>query len=92
MQVSEIQLFQILKEKVGEEQAIVLTKFIGAKIENQLTLNLNTFETNRKLELAKLKTEFYLEINKRRVETIQLLFFAVIILILISAMLVRLSM
>lgn len=91
MQVSEIQLFQILKEKVGEEQAIVLTKFIGAKIENQLTLNLNTFETNGKLELAKLKTEFYLEINKRRVETIQLLFFAVIILILISAMLVRLS-
>ncbi len=92
MQVSEIQLFQILKEKVGEEQAIVLTKFIGAKIENQLTLNLNTFDTNRKLELAKLKTEFFLEINKRRIETIQLLFFAVIILILISAMLVRLSM
>ena len=91
MQVSEIQLFQILKEKVGEEKAMVLAEFIGAKVENQLTLNLNTFETNRKLELAKLRTDFYLEINKRRVETIQLLFFTVIVLILISAMLVKLS-
>lgn len=70
---------------------MVLAEFIGAKVENQLTLNLNTFETNRKLELAKLRTDFYLEINKRRVETIQLLFFKVIVLILISAMLVKLS-
>ena len=88
MQVSEIQLFQIVKEKVGEEQAMSLTEYIEAKIESQLALKSNTLETNGKLELAKLKTGFYLEINKRRIETIQLLFFVVIVLIVISAMLV----
>lgn len=87
MQVSEIQLFQILKEKIGEEEARSLTEYVETKIENQLVLNSKDSETNRKLELLKLKTEFYLEINKRRVETIQLLFFVVIVLTLISAIL-----
>jgi hypothetical protein len=88
MQVSEIELFQILKEKVGEEQALTLTDCIGAKIQNQIILNADILETKKKSELAELRNEFYLEINKRRVETIQLLFFVVIVLILISTMLI----
>lgn len=91
MQVSEIQLFQILKEKVGEEQAKTLTEYVEAKIEKQFTSKSIISEPNRTLELSELRTEFYLEINKRRVETIQLLFVVVIVLIIISAMLVGLS-
>lgn len=91
MQVSEFQLFQILREKVGDEQAKTLAEYVETKVEYQVTLKSKNLETNSTRELLKLKTEFYLEINKRRVETIQLLFFVVIVLILISTMLVGFS-
>ncbi len=95
MEVSDIQLFQILKKKVGEQEAKTITEYIETKIEKQCNskqkLLISNFDLNRKLELSKLKTEFYLEINKSKIETIQLLFFVVIVLILISTMLVGLS-
>ena len=92
MEVSEIQLFQILREKVGDEEAKTLAEYIEAKVEKQCNskqkLLINNFDLDRKLELSKLKTEFYLEINKSKIETIKLLFFVVIVLVLISTMLV----
>jgi hypothetical protein len=92
MQVSEFQLFQILREKVGDEQAKTLAEHIRTKVEKQSNpkqkLSISNFDWDRKLELSKLKTEFYLEINKSKIETIQLLFFVVIVLVLISTMLV----
>ncbi|MEX8547534.1 MAG: hypothetical protein V5804_08035 [Mucilaginibacter sp.] len=95
MEVSDIQLFQILKEKVGEQEAKTITEYIETKIEKQpnrkseITISNADFE--RRLELSKLRTEFYSEINKSKIETIQLLFFVVIVLVLISTMLIGLS-
>lgn len=95
MQVSEIQLFQILREKVGDVEAKTLAEFVKAKIEMQSNLKsevtLSDFNLERSLELSKIRTEFNLEINKSKVETIQLLFFVVIVLVLISTMLVGFS-
>ncbi len=95
MQVSEIQLFQILKEKVGEEEAQTLTEYIEAKVGKQLDfkkeISPSRFNHSKNLELAQLRTEFYIEINKSKIETIKLLVFVVIILILISMILVGFS-
>ncbi len=62
MQVSEIQLFQILKEKVGEEQAKTLTEYVETKIEKQFELKKDVLATRQdiaelKLEMANHKSE-----------------------------------
>lgn len=62
MQVSEIQLFQILKEKVGEEQAKTLTEYIEAKIEKQFDLKKDILATKQdiadlRFEMANYKSE-----------------------------------
>ncbi|MGI4751555.1 MAG: hypothetical protein ACRYFB_13060 [Janthinobacterium lividum] len=62
MQVSEIQLFQILKEKVGEEQAKTLAEYVETKIEKQFELKKDVLATKQdigelKLEMANHKSE-----------------------------------
>lgn len=62
MQVSEIQLFQILKEKVGEEQAKTLAEYVETKIEKQFDLKKDVLATKQdisdlKLEMANHKSE-----------------------------------
>ncbi|MGI4021011.1 MAG: hypothetical protein ACRYFA_05855 [Janthinobacterium lividum] len=62
MEVSEIQLFQILREKVGDEQAKALTEYVETKIERQFELKKDVLATkqdinNLKLEMGELRTE-----------------------------------
>ncbi|RYE19891.1 MAG: DUF1640 domain-containing protein [Sphingobacteriaceae bacterium] len=67
MQVSEIQLFQILKEKVGEEQAKTLTEYVETKIEKQFDLKKDSLATKQdiselKIEIANVRNELKIEI------------------------------
>jgi len=62
MEVSEIELFQILKERIGEEEAKSLTQYVEAKIEKQFDLKKDVLATKQdtaelKLEMAVLRTE-----------------------------------
>ncbi|WP_299287012.1 hypothetical protein [uncultured Mucilaginibacter sp.] len=62
MEVSEIQLFQILREKVGDEQAKTLAEYVENKIEKQFDLKKDVLATkqdinNLKLEMGELRTE-----------------------------------
>ncbi len=87
MEVSEIQLFQILKDKVGEEEAKSLTEFIATKSEKQFDLEKSILAAKQnideKLRFAELRTELLIEISKSKIETIQLLFFLAICLIIV---------
>lgn len=62
MQVSEIELFQILKDKVGEREAKTITEYIETKIEKQFDLKKDVLATKQdiadlKLEMANYKSE-----------------------------------
>lgn len=62
MQVSEIQLFQILKEKIGEQEAKTLTEYVETKIEKQFDLKKDVLATKQdigelKLQMANHKSE-----------------------------------
>lgn len=62
MAVSDIQLFQILKEKVGEQEAKTITEYIETKIEKHFELKKDILATkqdinNLKLEMGELRTE-----------------------------------
>ncbi len=72
MQVSEIQLFQILKEKVGEEQAQTLAEYVETKIEKQIDLKKDILAT--KLDLAELKGELRVEMASHKAEIIKWMF------------------
>ncbi len=67
MQVSEIQLFQILREKVGDEQAKTLAEYVETKIEKQFDLKKDILATKQdiaelKIEIANVRNELKLEI------------------------------
>jgi len=62
MQVSEIQLFQILKEKVGEEQAKTLTEYI----EKQFDLKKDVLAT--KQDISEIKSDLKADINSLKIE------------------------
>ncbi len=66
MEVSEIQLFQILKEKVGEEQAKTLTEYIETKIEKQFDLKKDVLAT--KQDLSEIKSDLKADINSLKIE------------------------
>lgn len=62
MQVSQFQLFQILREKVGDEQAKTLAEYVETKIEKQFDLKKDVLATKHdiaelKLEMANHKSE-----------------------------------
>ncbi|WP_419800432.1 hypothetical protein [Mucilaginibacter sp.] len=73
MQVSEIQLFQILKEKVGEEQAKTLTEYVEAKIEKQFEIKKDGLASKQdiaelKIEISNVRNELKLEIGDLKIE------------------------
>ncbi len=86
MEVSEIQLFQILREKVGDEQAKSLAEYVETKIEKQFDLKKDVLATkqdlNEKLRFAEIRSELLIEISKSKIETIKLLFYLVICLVI----------
>jgi hypothetical protein len=55
MQVAEIELYEILKEKIGEKEAKTLVEYIEAKVEKKLQEKKDTLAT--KEDLANLKAE-----------------------------------
>ncbi len=55
MQVAEIELYEILKEKVGEKEAKTLVEYIEAKIEKKLAEKQDILAT--KIDLANMKAE-----------------------------------
>ncbi len=62
MAVSDIQLFQILKEKVGEQEAKTITEYIETKIEKHFELKKDILATKQdinalRIEMGELKTE-----------------------------------
>ena len=62
MEVSDIQLFQILKEKVGEQEAKTITEYIETKVEKQFDLKKDVLATKKdiadlRFEMANQKSE-----------------------------------
>ena len=60
--MSDIQLFQILKQKLGEKEAEALVSFVDEKIKDNNQINLNILATKGdiaevKLEIADVKRE-----------------------------------
>ena len=53
--MSDIQLFQILKEKLGESEAEALVNFVDGKIKDNNQINLNILAT--KEDIAGVKSE-----------------------------------
>ncbi|MVN21107.1 hypothetical protein [Mucilaginibacter arboris] len=72
MQVSEIELFRILKDKVGEEEAKTLTEYIETKVEKQFEIKKDVLAT--KQDLAELKGEIRLEMANHKAEIIKWMF------------------
>ncbi|MVN21106.1 hypothetical protein [Mucilaginibacter arboris] len=73
MEVSEVQLFQILKERIGEEEARSLAEYVEAKIEKQFDLKKDVLATKQdiaelKIEIANVRNELKLEIADLRTE------------------------
>jgi len=66
MQVSEIELFQILKERIGEEEAKSLTQYVEAKIEKQFDLKKDVLAT--KQDLSEMKSDLKADINSLKIE------------------------
>jgi hypothetical protein len=55
MQVSEIQLFQILREKIGENEAKALVEFVENKVEKEFDSKKDTLAT--KEDLANVRSD-----------------------------------
>ncbi|RYE28429.1 MAG: hypothetical protein EOP42_16870 [Sphingobacteriaceae bacterium] len=72
MQVSEIELFQILKDKVGEREAKTITEYIETKIEKQFELKKDLLAT--KQDIAELKGELRFEMANQKAEIIKWMF------------------
>ncbi len=73
MQVSDIELFQALKEKVGEQEAKTITEYIETKVEKQFDLKKDVLATKQdinevKIEVASVRNELKLEIAELRTE------------------------
>jgi len=66
MQVAEIELYEILKEKIGDKEAKTLVEYIEAKVEKKFEDKKYLLVT--KEDLANVKTELMVEIEKVRTE------------------------
>ena len=73
MEVSDIQLFQILKDKVGEQGAKTITEFIETKVEKHFDIKKDVLATKQdisdlKIEISNVRNELKLEIADSRTE------------------------
>ena len=72
MQIAEIELYEILKSKVGEKEAKTLVEYIEAKVEKKFEDKKDILAT--KEDLANLKTELMVQIEKTRSDIIKWMF------------------
>ncbi len=72
MQVAEIELYEILKEKIGDKEARTLVEYIETKVEKKLEEKKDILAT--KEDLANLKTELMVQIEKTRSDIIKWMF------------------
>lgn len=72
MQVAEIELYEILKSKVGEKEAKALVEYIEAKVEKKFVEKKDIFVT--KEDLANAKAELEIKIEKIRSDIIKWMF------------------
>jgi hypothetical protein len=72
MHVAEIELCEILREKVGDKEAKTLVEYIEAKIDKTFDEKISVFAT--KEDLANLKTDLMVEIEKTRSDIIKWMF------------------
>jgi hypothetical protein len=68
MQVAEIELYEILKEKIGEKEAKTLVEYIEAKVEKRFQEKKDILAT--KLDIEELRTEM----QKMKAEIIKWMF------------------
>ena len=72
LNVTSLQLFQILKEKLGEKEAEALVGFVDAKLKENNENNLKILAT--KEDLAKLEGKLDTKISEVKVEIIKCMF------------------
>ncbi len=72
MITSEIQLFQILKQKLGEKEAEALVEFVDSKLKENNESNLKVLAT--KEDIANLREEMKVEIANTKAELIKWMF------------------
>jgi hypothetical protein len=72
MHVAEIELYEILKAKVGEKEAKTLVEYIETKVERKFDEKKDTLAT--KEDLANIKTELMVQIEKTRSDIIKWMF------------------
>lgn len=75
MQVAEIELYEILKAKVGEKEAKTLVEYIEAKVEKKFEEKKDTLATkedihNLKIEIEEIRTDM----QKMKAEIIKWMF------------------
>ena len=69
---TDIQLFQILKQKIGEQEAEALVSFVDSKLKENNEANLKVLAT--KEDIAKLKGELETKIAEAKADTIKWMF------------------
>jgi len=57
MTVTTIDLYNILRSKIGESEAKTLVEFVEQKVQNQLKEDMNSFATKEDVHLLELKIE-----------------------------------
>lgn len=72
MQIAEIELYEILKERLGEKEAKALVEYIEAKVEKKFEEKKDILAS--KEDLANLKTELMVQIEKTRSDIIKWMF------------------
>jgi hypothetical protein len=70
--ISEIELFEILKAKIGEKEAKTLVEYIEAKVEKRFIEKKDLFVT--KEDLANAKAELEIKMEKIRSDIIKWMF------------------
>jgi hypothetical protein len=57
MKVTTIDLYNILRSKIGESEAKILVEFVEQKVQSQLKEEMNSFATKEDIHLLELKIE-----------------------------------
>jgi len=76
MVVSEIQLYELLKGKLGDKEASALVEIIGARVEKKFEENKNLLAT--KEDIARLEGKFEAKIAEAKSDIIKWMFIFVI--------------
>lgn len=69
MQVAEIELYEIIKAKIGEKEAKTLVEYIEAKVEKKFEEKKDLFVT--KEDLANAKAELEIKMEKIRTDILR---------------------